>query len=449
MNKTELIENFLKLILEIKKNGIAVDENLVYANLIKLGTKKESIENYFTSWISKFQKNENTNVFVSENWKYFCQFIGRNSKTPTYNKLKVYIPLDKDHIYAGVNDIFEFTSRNNIPHKSKVGKHTRFDDVVLRVDSISDAEKIRNFVNNNGYLKEGLIRPNPFAFTDGNIAFAWDGDLSYNTVVSEWISSYINSRENVSYNDFLQFIKQSYSEIFIKGNGINELAESKKMYEPERGLSNYQRVTELLMLSLSGGSLRDFYVAYQNIINVEKDRVIMQNIRMLLEKEKVEEEITPDKKEIFDYAFMEMAKKDGPEYAIMCFKDFIHRGRYDVFTRTNNVRYLLMQNIDREMMQKLIIEEQKNVLNEASFKTFSKYNSIQLARALFNLKAGNYNGFTNDENARANLKMLVDPKDVDSLIHDILIAEGYSDLQKDEEIWVYIELIEKLKEKVK
>ena len=116
--------------------------------------------------------------------------------------------MDKEHIYKGVNDLFDFLSRQNIQHLSKVSINERFDDVVIRVNNVRCAKEIMKYVNQNDYIKQGLISPNPFAFTDGNISLVWDGMMSYNTVISNWISLYINqckinnSLDNVSYIDF-------------------------------------------------------------------------------------------------------------------------------------------------------------------------------------------------------------------------------------------------------
>jgi len=51
---------------------------------------------------------------------------------------------------------------------------TRFDDIVIRVESIEATNQIKNFVMNDPYIKEGLIVPNPFTFNDGFISYTWD-----------------------------------------------------------------------------------------------------------------------------------------------------------------------------------------------------------------------------------------------------------------------------------
>jgi len=444
------INDFLRLIKEISKSGIQIDSNLVYSNLIRMDAKYENIENCFDPWQERYKNVRNINVFVSPNWKYFCQFKGLGSKKPGYNKLKIYIPLDKEHIYDGVNKIFDFTSKSDIPHQSKVGSYTRFDDVVLRVDSISDAEKIRNFVNNDSYIKNGLINSNPFAFTDGNISFAWDGNLSFNMVTSEWISDYINEVEEVSYDSFYKFLLKRYNEIFKEGKNINSFAEKRGFEDYIGELVNYEEVTEVLLISLKNNDLRNFYPIYERINNVEIEQGRYERIGRLLKKDVNTIEITNEHKEIFDYALIEISKKDGIKYAVECFRYFIQTGNYKVFTRTNDVRnHIINGGINIDIMKKLLYEEQKIALIDASLKTMEKYDNMQVLRALYKASNGEYNGFTNDDNVRNNLKIFVKKEEIASLIHNILTEEGIEDISKEEEFIVYIELIEKLKQKSK
>lgn len=65
--------------------------------------------------------------------------------------------------------------------------------MVLRVKNKDAIDKINAHINADEYLKNGLLNTNPFAFIDNNISVTWDGFLSYNSVVSDWISSYINT----------------------------------------------------------------------------------------------------------------------------------------------------------------------------------------------------------------------------------------------------------------
>ena len=52
---------------------------------------------------------------------------------------KLYIPLDKEHIFDGANQLFDFLIREKIPHVSKIGKYISMDDIVVRVDTPENA----------------------------------------------------------------------------------------------------------------------------------------------------------------------------------------------------------------------------------------------------------------------------------------------------------------------
>lgn len=455
MEKIKQVESFLKLIAEISRNDIAIDSNLVYSNLIILGTKKEDIAHYFENWCRGFERVKNINVFVADNWKYFCQFIGPGSKTTNQQKIKMYVPMDREHIYYGVNKLFSYLSMNNIPHVSKVSKHVRFDDVVLRLDDIYSAEKIRLFVEQNQYIKDGLIAPNPFAFTDGNVSLTWDGNLSYNTVVSEWISDYINHLKSdgrlkmVSYADFYTFLQRRKEEVFKYGINITEFSGGRQHVRQDEDLLDYKYATELLLLSLNPhSSLKDFYRKVNEIRDVEKnreDRLYLENL-LIRDRNKFVE-VSPIEQEVFDYAYLEISKKDSPAYAVDVFKNFAANGNYRVFTRTNNVRkFIIESGITPQAVKTLLLQEQKNALFNASLETMKKYDSVQVATALFGIRNNNYGAFTNENNARRNLMLLVKPNEIDNLISLILADEGLIAGNRDENYWFFLEIIRKLSE---
>jgi len=109
--KWQYINNFLKdLYQSVCDQTLMLNHNIVYNYLINFGVPVESkkrgnVSDFFGSWIARFRDKENTEVFISPNWKYFCQF--RNGDI-NYDCVKMYIPLDYEHMYEGVNLIFDF-----------------------------------------------------------------------------------------------------------------------------------------------------------------------------------------------------------------------------------------------------------------------------------------------------------------------------------------------------
>lgn len=452
MDKIKRIDEFLHLIAEISKNGVTIDSNLVYSNLIRLGTEKKPIRNYFASWQDRFDKVQNIDVYETPEMKNFCQFYGYNGDLFPETFLKMYVPLDELHIYHGVNKLFDFISKYNIPHMSKVSNYTRFDDVVIIVDSINSLLAIKQFVTSDEYIKEGLIDPNPFTFSDGEISCTWDGELSYNTVVSEWISEYINSMkdnlDSISYSSFYEYVGKRYKEVFINGNNINDFHRGRKFENSSRMLANYQRVTELLLIALRKESkLIDLYKFYSFAKDKESVKEAIENIERLERKDlRIVEDVPDEIKEAYDYAFLTISKKEDIESAITRFKRFSNEGNYNLFTRKESIRELMQEMLDIHMARRIVYDEQKEALINASLRTIDKYNSIQLGRALFSVENGDYKGFTNDDNSRDKLMLWVEPNELKELIHRILYEEGYEGIKDSEEYWIFIEWMSRFKE---
>ena len=79
--------------------------------------------------------------------------------------------------------------------------------------------------------------------------------------------------------------------------------------------------------------------------------------------------------------------------------------------------------------------------------TYEKYGPIQLSRALFALKNNNYMYFTNENNLRKYLELLINNNNIDNIIHDILIEAGYNISQNDDDYWIFSEMVSNSKKK--
>lgn len=257
------IDNFLKYIRDIElQNPGFIDapraNNNVYSQLIRIGVKpqernfKMPDNGLFDNWIQRFANTPNINVFVSPNWRYFCQFKNDDGRVVgSSDHIKVYIPQDSLHIEQSANMIFDFLAKNNIPHLSKIGSDIRFDDIVIRLINPEDEIKLREFVNNNQYIQAGLIPANPFLFQIDGIALACDGSISFNSTVASYITLYIRERKkqnklnNVGISDFYTFVQDYYQRTFIDKTNIQNI---KSDFGFDRDLiSNYMNVTELLL----------------------------------------------------------------------------------------------------------------------------------------------------------------------------------------------------------
>ena len=453
MDKIKKIDDFLHLIAEISKNGVQIDSNLIYSNLIRIGTQKNKIENYFVSWDERFTKVPNLKIYISPKMNGFLQFDGYGKEEVPNSFIKLYVPLDIFHVYHGVNKIFDYISKSDIPHKSKVRRYTGLDDVTIRVDSLNSLSSLRNFISNDEYIMEGLLEPNPFAISDGTISYVWDGELSYNLVVSEWISEYIDAKkdnlDSISYSSFFEYVGRRYKEVFQNGKDINSFFRGRDFANSTEMLANYQRVTELLLISLREESkLIDFYKFYEFVKNPESEKEVIQNITRLKQKDsKKMDDIPNEVKEAFDYVFLELSKKNSLRDTIKLFKAFSVEGNYQLFSKDNGIRTLMEEVMDISYAKKLIYDEEKEALINASLSTIEQYNAIQLGRALFGVQDNDYDGFTNINGERERLKLWIQPNEISDVIHDILAEVGCENTKSNEEYWIFLEMISKLKEK--
>ena len=104
----------------------------------------------------------------------------------------MYVPLDQAHLQKGADYIFDFISKNGIEHQSKIARMIRNDDIVIRVNTKEDAEKVMEYIHSNPYIMEGLMRVNPFLANNNGIGLAMDNNFSYNDTVCEAIAGYYN-----------------------------------------------------------------------------------------------------------------------------------------------------------------------------------------------------------------------------------------------------------------
>ncbi len=175
-------------------------------------------EYLFPYWINRFQPKRNIIVFQDPNWSKFCQFKN-NIPNSTERFIKLYIPIDGEHLYDGANILFDFLERNNICHRSKISDSVRADNVVIRLnrDDTETAQKIIDFINNNPYLRSGLNKTNPFLPNINGIGYMKEHGNSYNSDLSHYIKEYINQarthgQANVSakeFRDFLYYCKRN------------------------------------------------------------------------------------------------------------------------------------------------------------------------------------------------------------------------------------------------
>lgn len=261
-------------------------KNDIYSQLIRLGVDKKDHkvsldQSSFLTWIRYFSNQPHIECFVSETWRYFCQFINRDSEVLGQpDQIKIYIPQDAKHIERSAEELFSFLRDNNIPHHSKIGRAIRFDDIVIRVASREAADKILDFARRNKQIQRGMIKPNPFAFNNNGIAMAVDGSVSYNDTVSKYISLYLlrrkkeNKLTSVNCEDFYNFVA-AYMQNFASKEGMEQVISDFQLEKESKSyrvsipalLANYANVTALIIKSHSPSFTEEDYYQHFNVCN--------------------------------------------------------------------------------------------------------------------------------------------------------------------------------------
>jgi len=444
----------------IKNNLTESDIKRIYAHLVTVGIpereKRQDLSDAFNILQNYNQNNEKMKVFVANHWKYFCQFVSKNSnKAFGMNPIKLYIPLKKQNIERNVQKIFDFINENNIEHLSKLARETRVDDLVIRVMNKEDADKIINFVNNDLELTNDMYEPNPFCITEGKVGLAMDRSLSYNDTVAKYIFHYVKEeteRKNiVSYEGFVNYIQRNLHSLKTKkdlSEQINKFADNEDLYKLPTYLQNLEEVTTVILKNLEGQPKEVLYQEFEK-----------QNSMEYLESQANEYDefdytkMYTENNRLLQQVVTTMNEKYGEHIARINIKKYKETGYSGVITRTNNLRdivdnsktfrtYLGLINIDREIDILLPKRNEDSVLEAKPSKEMMLEISCketylraverdydgqnQVAMALINAsKYGDYQWFTRTNNARSQVQENISPEEFEDIIRRSLEANGY------------------------
>ena len=384
-NKYNQIDSFLKIFRDIALENPQISflsndaKDMIYGQLIRLNVSKEDrrydVSNeHFYDWIKRYQNVENINCFIDPDWSYFCQF--QNGYWSTNEHIKVYIPLDSKHIKEGANLIFDFLAKNNVTHISKIGKKIRFDDIVIRLTNEQDARNLIEFVKQNSYINEGLILPNPFAYNKDGLALACDGEISYNSTIARCISIYIHEKKQiqrlneVSVNDFYNFLINYYNKVFITENNYEKIIKDFKLNEYNEYLDleikNYKQVLALIIKSASPDFGYEDYVKHFNDCLNNDDKRKTNEFGMGLAKEYSEKNNINLDNLVLELVWV-MSNKYGNSTAINSIKDYLNTGIPNRITRDNNLRKRVIDCNLKDYINKYLNE------NHLTFEVYLNY----------------------------------------------------------------------------
>lgn len=217
-NNYARMQKFLDMLKEfsISNPEKEITETFVYSNLVRFNIDDNNVfntnvvqQNYYEGWKERYRNTKNIIVNDKLHGNFCWFFTGYDGN----NAVKLYIPMDFEHIQEGANQLFDFISSTNMSHQSKIASRIRNDNVVVRVVNLEDAKKIVDFVSNNEYIQSGMLKVNPFTPNINGIGMTMDNNFSFNSELSKLISSFINwlKQENrldlVTVEEFNKYIK--------------------------------------------------------------------------------------------------------------------------------------------------------------------------------------------------------------------------------------------------
>lgn len=457
MNKYDSINNILLFFKQLVEENPNIDltspqyKHIAYESIIRLGVKESERKinikefNYFNGWIDYFKNVPDIECFWDAKWDYFCQFMnGRELKT---DYIKIYIPLDLNHLYYGARMIFEFLAQNKIIHQSKIGEDIRFDNIVIRLTNENDANLLANFVKNNEYIQEGLIAANPFTFSKDGIAYACDGRISYNSTMCQFINMYImskrNNLNNVSVSDFYGYILNYYKNVFVEPCDINKFMKDFNLDENmcTKLFLNYKQVTSLIVKNGDPNFTYDDFLNHFHACNNSLD-IDYLNVNKLNNYD-----IDNQLESLFCEVITKMSIKYGKNNALNAFNNYLYDGNSTSITRMDNLRDRVVNSNLRKYIIKILetkginLEQYYNQLKlmqtekidkeqitiNAIVETFNKYKEsnpnqiyeiknqlvVSLKKAVFE---HSYLGFTRQNNARKNMLDNVSTNDLLSIL---------------------------------
>ena len=284
------------------QNDMFLNKHIVYREISKYGLNKSNLasngdlidnENLFYEWIDRNKKHQSYSkgltVYRDPSWEYFLQFFSNDSYDELISKkeyIKLYIPIDYNYLYEGVNQLFDYITDSKINHISKVSKKVRNDNVIVRLDKndsesaskiidyisndyISNNNFIKNdsksankiidyisndYISNNNFIKSGLNKVNPFVPTINGIGFMYETGISYNMEMSELISSYINRNIKAKTEPNLQ----GFYDFFKVNNKKNDV---KNTFETALGI-NVKKEERFDKKAIFFAALRATYLKY-------------------------------------------------------------------------------------------------------------------------------------------------------------------------------------------
>lgn len=328
-----------------------------------------------------------------------------------FDGIKIYVPIEADKIHYITSEIIDFSVKENIPMQIKVAKEMRNDTITMRVTTKEDALKIESFLNEE-LDYQTKINPNPFLYRKGKIAFAYDGNLSYNTTLSKLLNSYLIDKKNfqtldsVAVEDFLQFLKNQ--KVLLNGPNKQFYLDYYNLIDSTR-YENFIKIIEMIIKNIEGTmTLEDVFVMQKSNVLNENDvfdyEISIQRTKKVCE---IADKLDDYCKEVLNDS--ERQKK--------IIEQFINTGSYDVFPVNNNIRNEVRENFTPSLLKDVIWKLLVNALIDTHEKYGEAHYEIAINEMMYSDEE-KLSVLTNEYQNRSYLCKLASKKIIKRILED-------------------------------
>lgn len=369
MSKRNEMDSFLKNIQKLSE-GYYSSADEVYVQLcyygLSSGERGRSCEELFGNFVNYYKNNPDIRAFVDPGWSYFCQFRSKTDDAITSVKpIKLYVPLKEEYLEKNVTKIMNFVVENDIVHCSKVAKKIRSDNLVLRVSTKEEADKIINFVNSN-IDKNEMNAHNPFCISEGRVGLAIDGNCSYNSILSKYISEYIasckKSKQIANINSFEQYMQTCLKRLDSPSSYNYERFKDDKYLSDEEFFVDLKEITNLILANVRGQNKEYLYHRYNKLNGMSSDKSYGQ-----VKQEKKSSYNLEDMQKLLVELIQVTSEKYGKDYTKTLLFSFQSEKQSSSITRDNNLRNRVMLSKFPEYISTLSVSELSDAIEKYSY----------------------------------------------------------------------------------
>lgn len=472
MNNTYQMDKFIKFYASLyyQNPDVIISPDTIYDALTKYGLSPNEINNsnirsIFSSLEEKFRGNSNIKVYIDNRQSKFLQFRNWNRKDGKC--VKMYVSYPKEYIEEAATKIFSYISQNNMETASKIAERLRSDSIVIRLSSLEDANKVRNFINNDKELVSLAKPTNPFSLKDGVVGIGYDDKISYNEQVGYILSNYFNDLRKgnnlakASLIDFANYVKNYYQDTFVNCSKLEALVDNpifkrhrSRFYSIGQEINNHEQITRLIVDVVNGKvNINMFNDYYNECCNESKNNSMIAYYNNIYESKVNSKKPIFDKQKLLNEYIIYAINKYGINNAYKYLEEYIN-GNSRAITRDNGFRILFNEHLSPSELsnivgpdvklyinnlihinevsnevsnEKMTETEKYNLFYEACKLTIFKYGYYHLCGAIKNAMQGNYKFFTNGgKNIRQLLKNNIEPSSIISYCRLYLIDKGYN-----------------------